>query len=590
MTPESMMQEKPEFIQGRQNVTMNQEIEKERQLILNAKKKGGLALFSTYVRLSGPGWLQSGITLGGGSLASSLYLGVLVGFSFLWLQPVAMILGIVMLSAISYVTLSTGKRPLRGINEHVSPILGWGWLIAAMMANIVWSMPQFTLGTAAIQQNLLPGVVGGGPDSLIHNAFAAKIIVVGAFLAVCIMVVTFYDSGGKGVKVFEYIIKAVVTMIVLCFFGVVIKLSLEGTIHWGKILGGLVPDFSLFVRPSSKIIPHIQQVGEQFQDFWTRMIVDQQRDVMISAAATAVGINMTFLLPYSMLRKGWDKYFRGLAIFDLSTGLFIPFLLATGCVVIASSSQFHAQPAQGFVANEPGGEITAKPASNLVGPYNALLKIRLQYQVGSEEFNKFTSEQVKEQTEALPWADKRMAAMLVKRDSFNLANTLSPLTGDVVAQYIFGFGVLGMAISTAIILMTINGLCFSELLNKPPFGWPQRVGSLMVSVGAILPFVWKDAAPYLAVPTSVFGMVLLPIAYFAFFILMNQKNFLGENMPMGAKRLVWNILMALAAGAASFGCVWSLWSKLRWTGIGILAGFIALCIIVHFARSKPTTT
>lgn len=273
MTPESMMQEKPEFIQGRQNVTMNQEIEKERQLILNAKKKGGLALFSTYVRLSGPGWLQSGITLGGGSLASSLYLGVLVGFSFLWLQPVAMILGIVMLSAISYVTLSTGKRPLRGINEHVSPILGWGWLIAAMMANIVWSMPQFTLGTAAIQQNLLPGVVGGGPDSLIHNAFAAKIIVVGAFLAVCIMVVTFYDSGGKGVKVFEYIIKAVVTMIVLCFFGVVIKLSLEGTIHWGKILGGLVPDFSLFVRPSSKIIPHIQQVGEQFQDFWTRMIV-----------------------------------------------------------------------------------------------------------------------------------------------------------------------------------------------------------------------------------------------------------------------------------------------------------------------------
>lgn len=590
MTPESMMQEKPEFIQGRQNVTMNQEIEKERQLILNAKKKGGLALFSTYVRLSGPGWLQSGITLGGGSLASSLYLGVLVGFSFLWLQPVAMILGIVMLSAISYVTLSTGKRPLRGINEHVSPILGWGWLIAAMMANIVWSMPQFTLGTAAIQQNLLPGVVGGGPDSLIHNAFAAKIIVVGAFLAVCIMVVTFYDSGGKGVKVFEYIIKAVVTMIVLCFFGVVIKLSLEGTIHWGKILGGLVPDFSLFVRPSSKIIPHIQQVGEQFQDFWTRMIVDQQRDVMISAAATAVGINMTFLLPYSMLRKGWDKYFRGLAIFDLSTGLFIPFLLATGCVVIASSSQFHAQPAQGFVANEPGGEITGKPASNLVGPYNALLKIRLQYQVGSEEFNKFTSEQVKEQTEALPWADKRMAAMLVKRDSFNLANTLSPLTGDVVAQYIFGFGVLGMAISTAIILMTINGLCFSELLNKPPFGWPQRVGSLMVSVGAILPFVWKDAAPYLAVPTSVFGMVLLPIAYFAFFILMNQKNFLGENMPMGAKRLVWNILMALAAGAASFGCVWSLWSKLRWTGIGILAGFIALCIIVHFARSKPTTT
>ena len=53
-----------------------------------------------------------------------------------------MIMGIIMLSAIAYVTLSTGQRPLRAINEHVSPVLGWSWVIASMMANIVWSMPQ----------------------------------------------------------------------------------------------------------------------------------------------------------------------------------------------------------------------------------------------------------------------------------------------------------------------------------------------------------------------------------------------------------------------------------------------------------------
>ena len=179
--------------------------------------------------------------------------------------------------------------------------------------------------------------------------------------------------------------------------------------------------------------------------------------------------------------------------------------------------------------------------------------------------------------------------MLVKRDSFNLADTLAPLTGNLVAQYIFGFGVLGMAISTAMILMTINGLCFCELLNKPPTGWPMKVGTLMVCVGALGPFYWKDAAVYLVVPTSVFGMVLLPIAYFAFFLLMNQKRYLGENAPMGLKRLLWNVLMALAAGVASIGCVWSLWSKLQWLGIAILVGFIVLCIVVHFARSKPKT-
>jgi Mn2+/Fe2+ NRAMP family transporter len=563
---------------------MNPRIEKDRQLILDAQKKGKGATLKTFVKLSGPGWLQSGITLGGGSLSSSLYLGVLVGFSFMWLQPLAMILGIIMLSAIAYVTLSTGDRPLRGINEHVSPILGWGWLLASMMANLVWSLPQFALGTAALRQNLLPGLIG--PEAM--GEIPGKMIAGAVFLAICLTVTMTYGAGGKGVKIFEILIKTIVSIIVLSFIGVVLKLSLEGKIVWGEILSGLIPDLSLFNKPTDKIMPHIEKVTENFRPFWSNMIVGQQRDVMISAAATAVGINMTFLLPYSMLRKGWDKYFRGLAIFDLSTGLFIPFILATGCVVIASSSQFHAVPAQGLVADKLGGQITVKPAANLVGPYKGLLAKRLKFEIGQEQFASLTPEQVQTKSEALPWADKRMAAMLVKRDAFNLADTLAPLTGPVIAQYLFGLGVIGMAMSAATMLMTINGLCFCELLGRAPRGWTQRFGSLMVSVGALGPFFWKDAAPYLAVPTSVFAMVLLPIAYFAFFLLMNQKTFLGNNMPKGFKRVLWNILMALASGAAAFGSVWSLWSKIRWLGIILLISFIALCVIVHFARSEKS--
>ena len=564
---------------------MNPRIEKDRQMILDARKKGKGSLFKAYVKLSGPGWLQSGITLGGGSLSSSLYLGVLVGFSFMWLQPLAMILGIIMMSAIAYVTLSAGERPLHAINRHVNPVLGWGWLIASMMANLVWSLPQFALGTAALRQNLLPGLIGNS----VMGEVPGKMIAGAMFLAICLTFTMTYGAGGRGTKIFEILIKTIVSIIVLSFIGVVLKLSIEGRIVWGEILSGLIPDLSLFMKPTDKIMPHILKVGEQFQSFWTNMIVGQQRDVMISAAATAVGINMTFLLPYSMLRKGWDKHFRGLAIFDLSTGLFIPFILATGCVVIASSSQFHAAPAQGLVADEPGGQITAEPAANLVGPYKGLLADRLKFQIGAEAFGKLTPEQIKAQSESLPWADKRMAAMLVKRDAFNLADTLAPLTGPVIAQYLFGLGVIGMAMSAATMLMTINGLCFCELLGRPPRGWTQKFGSLMVSVGALGPFFWKDAAPYLAVPTSVFAMVLLPIAYFAFFLLMNQKTFMGNNMPTGGKRILWNVLMALASGAAAFGSVWSLWSKLQWLGIGLIVGFIVLCIIVHIFRKKPVT-
>ncbi len=583
--------------QKQQVMHMNPRIEKDRQLILDAQKKGKGAIFKTYLKLSGPGWLQSGITLGGGSLSSSLYLGVLVGFSFMWLQPLAMILGIIMMSAIAYVTLSSGERPLHAINRHVNPVLGWGWLIASMMANLVWSLPQFALGTAALRQNLLPGILGPA----VIPEISGKMIAGGIFLVFCLTFTLTYGAGGKGTKIFEILIKTIVSMIVLCFLGVVIKLSIEGKIRWGEILSGLIPDLSLFVKPTDIIMPHIQKVAEQFQSFWTNMIVGQQRDVMISAAATAVGINMTFLLPYSMLRKGWDKYFRGLAIFDLSTGLFIPFILATGCVVIASSSQFHGQPAVGFVGETPEAQITEAAPNNLIKPWNGLMEKRLKTEVGEAEFNRrlvaavpvegLTEKEIEQKKmqwfqSTMDYADKKMGAMLVKRDAFNLADTLAPLTGPVIAQYVFGLGVIGMAMSAATMLMTINGLCLCELLGKPPRGWTQKIGSLMVSVGALGPFFWKDAAPYLAIPTSVFAMVLLPIAYFAFFLLMNQKTFMGENMPIGVKRILWNILMALAAGAASFGSVWSLWSKLQWKGIGLLVGFIVLCIVVHFVRPK----
>ena len=131
----------------------NDNLAAERTLLAEASQKPLPARWGTYAKLSGPGWLQGAITLGGGSLAGSLYIGVIGGYELLWLQPLMMIFGVLMLSVIGYVTLSTGEKPFHAINKHINPVLGWGWLIAAMLANLVWAMPQFSLGTAAIQQN-----------------------------------------------------------------------------------------------------------------------------------------------------------------------------------------------------------------------------------------------------------------------------------------------------------------------------------------------------------------------------------------------------------------------------------------------------
>ncbi len=570
----------PEDAEMQQEVMhANPQIERDRELIAASRRKGRGALAKTFLKLSGPGWLQSGITLGGVSFSSSLYLGVLVGFAFMWLQPLAMILGIIMLGAISYVTLSIRERPLKAIHDHVSPVLAWSWLLASMAANLVWSMPQFVLGTRALQQNLSPNVLGAIPDPW------GKMICVGFMLGICITVTMFYGAGGKGVKIFEIIIKIIVSMIVLSFLGVVVKLSFKGVIDWGAIFSGLIPKLRMLSNPADTVVPYIQAVAPDFQDFWTRHVVTQQRSVMIAATAAAVGINMTFLLPYSMLRKGWDKDFRALAIFDLSTGLFIPFILATGFVVIASASQFHVTPAEGFLGEvDEQGKLIA-PAKNLVGPYNDLLKKRLGSEMGADKVEALSSEALEQQRKGLPLADRELAAMLVKRDNMNLADALAPLTGDFWAQVVFGLGVMGMGIGAATVLMTINGLCLCELLGRPARGWTQRIGALMVSVGALAAIFWKQPAPWLAMPTSAFCIILLPIAYFAFLLLMNQKAMLGDNMPRGGKRVLWNVLMIIATAVATLVAIWSLWSKIgaRWSII-VVTAFVGLILVVHFTR------
>ena len=542
-----------------------------------AAQKGTGAKFGLYVRKSGPGWLQGAITLGGGSLAGALYLGVIMGYHMMWLQPLAMILGVIMLSAISYVTLSTGERPFHAINSHVSPALGWGWLVATIMANIVWCLPQFALGTGALTQNLIPGLNKG--------------VAAGAILLAAVVVIWFYNSGSKGIKVFEMILKVMVGIVVLSFFGVVVSLTMAGDLPWGQIFGGLVPDFSLLFKPVPSLETAISATGSH-ADWWTETIANLQRDKIITAFATAVGINMTFLLPYSMLRKRWGVAHRGLAIFDLSIGLIVPFVLATACVVIAAASQFHAvdTPSTSGKSQKSYLSFVDKRLTQEFGAEFKELKASLKTAIKDAPDSPAVASAeaaIQSKRDGLSAADHAVAAMMAERDNQDLALTLEPLTGKEIAQKVFGIGVLGMALSTIIILMLINGFAFCEAIGKEPTGMWHRVGSMIPAIGVIGPFVWAKAAPALATPTSVLGGAMLPIAYLTFLLLMNSKSLLGDSMPSGARRIWWNILMITATLVASFASVWGLWSKNYTTGGGTVIpvgkmgiAFLAVLLIV----------
>ena len=568
-------------------------VEQDRAALASVEGKGFFSKLGVFTKLSGPGWLQSAITLGGGSLAGSLYIGVIGGYDMLWLQPLMMILGIVMLSAIAYVTLSTGEKPFHAINKHVNPVLGWGWLFAAMIANLVWAMPQFSLGTAALQQNL--GL------ELSNEVCTAILFVIAA------VVIWFYDAGGWGIKLFEILLKILVAFIVLAFFAVVIALATNGQLDGGAVLGGFIPDFSLLSEPAEQLRPYIEASSNS--KYWTDQVVSIQKNTMIAAAATAVGINMTFLLPYSMLRKGWDKTFRGLATFDLSTGLFIPFVLATSCVVIAAASQFHAQaPAieenTAYVEMEGGAQANLEKmvaAADQAGFDKAKAEQKAIDELASEENRVAVATPLGDfLDENSNLADKQLSVMVIKRDAGALAGSLEQVFGNkTVSQYIFGLGVVGMAISTIIILMLINGFTFTEAIGVKTSGIGHRIGSYLPAFTGAFGFIFlwgaiPEAKFWLAVPTSRIGMILLPVAYLTFFMMMNNRQLIGDTMLQGGKKLIVNIIMVAAILVSGYGCAISLWeTKMNFPGtetsvrpylMGIVGGFIGLAIIVQIIR------
>jgi len=536
-----------------------------------------------YTKKSGPGWLQAAITLGGGSLASALFLGVILEYNLMWLQPLAMIFGVIMLSAIAYVTLSSGKRPFGAIKEYVSPVLGWAWLIAAMMANIVWCLPQFALGTGAVQQNLLPGIFEG--KSWAPWVIGAVLLAIGA------SIVKAYDSNSKGVKLFETVLKIMVGIVVVSFFIVVAKLTFAGTLEWGQIFKGFIPNFAYLNQPAPDVAEAISATGDA-APIWTEQISKIQTDKIIAAFGTAVGINMTFLLPYSMLRKGWGKEHRGLATFDLSTGLIIPFIVATSCIVIAAASQFHGKSDD--ILNADGSVIAGKE-----GSFNSVAdKFVMQYHAADLEGleGDAQSAKVEELRNGLSIENKKIAAMQVDRKDADLAKSLSALAGEGFGKIVFGVGVLGMAISTIIILMLINGFCLCEAMGRPDDKKLHFLGSLIPGLlGICFPLVWTgESKAALAIPTSVIGSSLLPIAYFTFLLLMNSKRLLGDAMPTGGKRIAWNIAMLVATGTATFGTVWALKAK-TWgsipvgkIGIGIIILLFVLGLFGFISKNKKS--
>ena len=600
----------------------NEHIQQQAQELEAAEAQGLGATLRTYTKYSGPGWVQSAITLGGGSLSGALFLGILGGTSLLWLQLVAIIMGVIMLSAISYITLSTGKKPFQAIKEHINPALGWGWIIATIAANMLWCMPQFSLCFAALQKNLVGDAIGDSTETKI----IVSLVILGAAFAFLKM----NEAGRQAGKIFDIFLKLLVGVIVLCFFAVVVILSSSGQVDWGAIFKGFIPNPGHWTKPGGEIAGLLETLPETAQAFWTEAVVKQQRAIMIGAAATAVGINMTFLLPYNLLSKGWNKSFRGISRFDLCTAMAIPYILATSCVVIASASMFHGKYDLGLLDSmQVTKDTRALKVHYKKGIASRAAKVIDHAELGDaekkqEEFDTMVADRKealrkelkkeklskvdwKKEVEANPslgalgpWYDlvnkkvpeteRQISAMLLKRNAFQLSAALSPILGQKKASLVFGLGIFGMGFSTIIILMLINGYAFCELFGKPQGGSLHLTGCLAAGLcGAIWPLVWDGPAKlWLAILVSAFGMMLLPIAYSTFFLMMNSKKVMGDEKPKGRKMTIWNILMGISVLGAFIAAITAIIDKASNPTAGFVvtvAGVILLLCLAAYASA-----
>lgn len=272
-------------------------------------EKGLLRRWRGYAAQTGPGWLQSALVLGSGSAMASLFAGAYLEYRLLWVQPLAMGLGIVMFAAMSYQTLSTGARPFYAMKRYIHPALAWSWAIGALVATVIWHLPQYALA-AGMTEDMIRVVTRWEPSSSAGRI--ALLLTIGlTVLAISTAVAWSYSSGRAGVRFYERTLKGLVWMIMLAFLVVIIRRAIDGGIAWSRVGKGFLP---LYVPRDARGV-----------------------SIVMAAFSAATGINATFLFPYTLLARGWGREHRGLSRFDLITGMLLPFCVATSLMVIATA-------------------------------------------------------------------------------------------------------------------------------------------------------------------------------------------------------------------------------------------------------------
>lgn len=407
-----------------------------------------------YFKLMGPGYMQSAMTLGGGTAFSAIFAGAAFGYELIWVAPLGMILGVIVLSAVAHQTLSTDADPFGAMKKHAGGFFAYGWGIAAILSSIIWQFAQYAL--AASMLVLLAGQVGW--------ADAPRWVMGLVALVWCVAVALLYDRSPRLVRVYENLLKAMVWLIILCFAVVVAK---TGIPEPGKLLAGLVPHI-----PAERVI----EGGDPIRPV----------TVIVSGLAAAVGVNMLFVYPYTLRRRGWRRDHRTLARYDLIFGMFVPYAIAASLILIAAASVLHFDAPELFA----GKKLSPDAVAQLLAAPDRL--------------------------------------------------------GPGVGVWVFGLGIIAMALSSITMQMLCSGFACETMFGWKRGTRLHVVGTLLPAIGVLGAVYWSEMAMWIAVPTNVVCGLLMPLAYVGFIILQRSRAYLGADRPEGFGGAAWVAGMIVA--------------------------------------------
>ncbi len=406
-----------------------------------------------YFKMTGPAWMQSAMTLGAGSAAASVVAGAFFGYELLWVQPIAMFLGVFMMAALGNIVLTKGERGFEIVKRELHPSIAFFWALATIVSTIIWHFGQYALlGGAFWDLANVVGIENTGDSQTVETIVRFA----GGFLILGINIVLVWNYGGKskGIKFYEGFLKWMIRLVVLAFLAVVVVQTFKANVNWGAVVKG----FTTITIPEGGLL------------------------TILGAIGAAVGINMTFLYPYSILAKGWGKHHKGLARFDLVVSLFLPYIILTSLIIIGMASTVHGNLAEGVT-----------PAN--FKPIQA-------------------------------------------------AQALSGVLGTSLGRIVFDLGFMGMACGAISAHMICCGFTICEMFGLEYTPKRYRLFTLAPAIG-ILGVMIKSPI-WLPVLASAVAFTMLPIAYVSFFILNNKRSYMGDAVGKGWKRIVVNTILLIA--------------------------------------------